>query len=121
MGLRDAIAKGVAAAFAATGDIPRPFVYNHYTGTPVRDPNTGEYARTSTQYTGTCIQTEYKGKEGRSNIQVGDLFVIVQQSEVPAAAVDDDITFGSVTYRVLNFEPDPADASFTLQLRTGSV
>lgn len=136
MPLSKALMANVATlAMNAMGDIVEPtFVLLRETTT--HDPLTATNTKTSTSYTIakvalvrfnlTEIGAPLQGERGallanRTPIEASDLKAIFRQSELPtgvAPRVKDSVTIDGVSWEILGFAADPADATWTLQLRT---
>jgi hypothetical protein len=119
MSLRATIASAVSATFTALGDIPSSATYRRTVTT--YDPTTGNNTSVNTDYTITAIFTRFSELElGRNaGLQVTDQKMIVQQvslSVTPSIQLDTVIS-GGKTYNLVNFNPDPAGATYTFQLR----
>ena len=119
MGLRATFASAVSAAFTALGDIPTSVTYRRTVTT--YDPTTGNNTSVNTDYTVSMILTRFSELElGRNaGLQVTDQKAIVQQASLivtPNIQLDTVIS-GSKTYNMVNFNPDPAGATYTFQLR----
>jgi hypothetical protein len=122
VGLRNVIAKSVDAAFTALGDIPLQATIRHYSGTPVRDPDTGVTSQPSTVYLCKEVTTDIKDLEGRGNVLDGDQNAIVRYNEVPAVEVGDIYTKADGTvWEVLGDNPDPTTTIHQLHIRKKKV
>lgn len=117
MGLRSEIQADLAQAFNTDlADAVQPFTGSRtITGTydPVTDTTTGDQV---IKYTGRGVFTEYTIKEVDAlTVLITDTKLIALQNEVDELPQVDDTVNG--VFRVVNVGADPADASYTLQLR----
>lgn len=117
MSLQTAISKGVAAAFLALDPILKTITLLHATGAPVRDPVTGTYTTPTTSYVGKGAVTEYSITEGRANLEQGDRRLIIRKATFPLVSIDDRLTIDAKTWKVVAADPDPADATWDIQIR----
>jgi len=119
MSLRATIASAVGAAFTAVGDIAQTATYRRSTTTYV--PSTGGTTATNSDTTITAIFTRFSELEIQRSVgmQVTDQKMIVQQSSLTVTPnlQTDHIVYGGKTYNIVNFNPDPAGATYTFQLR----
>ena len=78
----------------------------------------GAYTYTETPKPIGGVMSKYASKlvDG-SKIQVNDQELIVQQSEVDTLGANDQFTKGGVVYAVIDFDQDPAEATWVIQLR----
>jgi len=119
MGLRATFASAVSAAFTALGDIPQSATYRRTT--TVYDPTTGNNTSTNSDTTVTAIFTRYSQMELGQNVslKVTDVKMILRQASIaitPSIQLDTVINGGN-TYNIVNFNPDPAGATYVFQLR----
>lgn len=120
MGIRAVFANAAATIFTALGDIPQSATYRRTT-TTVYDPTTGNYTSTNSDTTISAIFTRFSEMElGRSPaLQLTDVKMILQQASLaitPSIQLDTIINGGN-TYNIVNFNPDPAGATYVFQLR----
>ena len=120
MGLRAVIASAAAAALTAAGDIPVTITYRHTVTT--YDPTTGTDTSVFTDYPITqVLLTKFSEFElGRNaGLQLTDQKALILQSKLsvtPSIQLDTIIS-GGKTYNIVNFNHDPAGATYTFQLR----
>ncbi len=119
MGLRSVFANAAAAAFTAVGDIATTVTYRRSVTTYV--PSTGANSVVNTDYTVSSILVKYSEAELTldPSLKVSDQKMIVQQASLavtPSTQTDTVIAHGK-TYKVVNYVPDPAGATYTVQLR----
>lgn len=119
MGLRAVFANAAATIFTALGDIPQSATYRRTT--TVYDPTTGNNTSINSDTTVTAIFTRFSEQElGRSAyLQITDVKMILQQASLaitPSIQLDTIINGGN-TYNIVNFNPDPAGATYVFQLR----
>ncbi len=123
MGVRSDIQADMAAAFDGDlADAVRSFTAERETVSDTLDPQTGQYATTTTAYSGRGVFAGYSAEEADGqHVLMTDTRLIALQNEVTrdsdgadfAPAVDDLID-GS---RVVTVTKDPADAIWEVQLR----
>lgn len=118
MGLKAAIANGVAAAFKAIGDIVQSGTYRR--SVSVYNPATGTNTVTNTDYTVPVVLTSFNNVEiDRVVILAYDRKAIIQSKDLsltPNISTDKMIVSGK-TYNIIQVKQDPALATWTLQLR----
>lgn len=119
MGLRNVFANAVGSIFAALDDIPSDVTYRRTT--TVYDPSTGNNTSTNSDVIIQAVLTRFSEMElGRNaGLQVTDTKAIIKQSSLaitPSIQLDTIINGGN-TYNIVNFNPDPAGATYVFQLR----
>lgn len=119
MGLRGTIASVVSAAFTALGDIPSSATYRRTTTTYT--PSTGAATQVNSDTAITAVFTKFSELElGRNaGLQVTDVKMILQQSSLAITPniQTDLVVYGSKTYNLVHFDPDPSAAIWVVQLR----
>ena len=140
MGLRDDLQADIAEAFNGEDDLAdavSSFTGSRTTISDVYDPVTGTYPEITIGYSGRGVFGGFSATEmtGRNLLSTGagqaqhilatDVKLIALQNEVlldidsspEIPTVGDVITYDGNGYRVVNTGKDPADASWTIQLR----
>ena len=119
MGLRATFASAVASAFTALGDIPLSTTYRRTVTTYV--PSTGNNTSVDTDYTVSAVFTRFSELEiGRTvGLQVSDVKMIIQTASLAVTPniQTDTVVTAAKTYNIVNYNPDPAGATYTFQLR----
>lgn len=113
------IIKAVSSAFKVLGDIPEVATLRRTTNS--YDASTGDGALSTSDYTiAKAIFTKFESFEvDKVVVLASDTKLIIQQSELtitPSLAYDTIIRRG-IPYNILRVGQDPADATFTMQLR----
>lgn len=118
MGLRTTIDKAVGTAFKAAGDIPIAVTYNSIT-IGAYNPATGTTSTTTASHPVEAIRDDYKAYEiDGEAIKPFDKRILIRQSKLPVTPkLTDTVVIDAVTWNVVNFEQDPAGATWILQLR----
>ncbi|HET8791798.1 MAG TPA: glutamate 5-kinase [Modicisalibacter sp.] len=128
MGLREDIQTDVAAAYDTDlADAVNAFTGRRETVSGEYDPVTGSYPTIVTNFSGRGVFGSYSVREvDGSHILITDVKLDgVLQNELindvtglpETPKVDDKVTRDGVTYSVINVAADPAQATYTLQLR----
>lgn len=118
MGLRSTIDKAVGTAFKAAGDIPKTLTYHSIT-IGAYNPATGTTSTTTATHSVQYIRQDYSAIEIDGEVvKPYDKRVILRQSTLPVTPkLTDTVVIDAVTWNVVNFEQDPAGATWVLQLR----
>lgn len=119
MGLRGTIAAAVNSAFVSLGDIPSSATYRRTVTTYV--PSTGDSTTTVTDTVLPVVFLRFTEIELARivGLQVTDRKAILKQSDLAITPniPTDTIIDGTRSYNIVSFNPDPAAATWTLQLR----
>ena len=119
MSLKSTISNAVNAAMNALGDIPVTATFTDVApGT--FDPESGAYSGGSeTNHSVSAIFSQYKIERiDGTVIQQGDAKLTLRQADLAITpALGDKVSINGVSYSILNISSDPANATWTLQLR----
>jgi len=124
MGLRATLAKAVASAFTAIGDIPESCTYRRTSS--AYNTSTGTNVVTNTDYTiAKAVFLAYESMEiDKVTILASDQKFLIQASSLPVASVniatDQIIDSSGKIFNILRISKDPAEATIKLQLRSPS-
>lgn len=121
---------GVAEAFTDLASLLRSLTYV-VTGTPTRNPTTGDVTEVTTSLALQAFVTTYRAREiDGERVRVGDLQVIVERAKADAAAVAAGVTLGPKTddwivldgarCEIVSWSEDPARAALFIQARRPS-
>jgi hypothetical protein len=119
MGLTSTIKAGVAAGFAAAGDVKVSATFTEVTGTTY-DPEAGTNAEETTDYAGIeGFRRQYTVREIEAGIaQAGDIRFVAQADDLDFDPdTIDRVTIDGTVYQVQEFQPDPAGATIVFRLR----
>lgn len=118
MGLRSVIASATKTAFDVLGDIPVSATY-HNTVWGTFDPDTGTKPDLGSDETVEIVLTEFKRMEMVNEFQSGDRKGIIRQADLTGGIpdYDDYLVISGVTWHIISIASDPADATWTFQLR----
>lgn len=119
MGLSDSIKQAVGSAFDALGDLVKvDLVYRRIEpGNYVPSIGTSLDEQTDTIFSGVILSYEDEQVDG-DKIRIRDKKIIFQQSELTFTPnFADRIIYGGEDYSILHIKPDPAEATWTLQVR----
>jgi len=118
MGLKEAFQKAAAAAFNAAGNVKIAITYSSVPN-PTYVPATGVVTEAETDYSVNAIREEYKSKEiDNVNIKPKDIkFLILYEDLTIILSTKDYVTIGATRWNVVDWEIDPADALWTIQVR----
>ena len=119
MGLSATIGRAVGSAFTALGDLVKTATYRRTSSS--YDPATGANTVTNSDTSVSAVFTKFTELEIQrsTGMQVTDVKMTIQQSAITVtpSTQTDRVLYGGKTYAIVNFTPDPAGATFTLQLR----
>lgn len=113
---RSNLAKAVASAFTALGDIPESVTYRRVTSTYANGVNTKANADTTV----TAVFTKFSKVEiDRVSILATDVKCIFQQSDLELTPIiaSDKVVRGTKVFNIVTVEQDPASVVWILQLR----
>jgi hypothetical protein len=119
MGLTATIKAGVAAGFAAAGDVKVSATFTDVTGTTY-DPDTGTNTETTTDYAGIeGFRRQYTVREIETGIAAaGDIRFVVRADALGFdPSTIDRVTIDSTVYQIQEFIPDPVGATIVFRLR----
>jgi hypothetical protein len=122
MSLRATIQADLAAAFNdpnKLADAVKTFTLTH-TDRGVYDPVTGTYATTAISADSRGVFEPSTEKVTDQNVRYTTTTLTVLQNELTLTPlVDDEVTIGTQVYEVSRVTPDPADATWELELEEG--
>ena len=118
MGLKEAFQKAAEAAFNAAGNVKTSIVYSSNPN-PVYNTGTGVVTESATNYTVNAIREDYKFNDvDNINIKPEDIKLLVLYSELSILLAEKDyVTMNATRWNVVNWQLDPADAVWTIQVR----
>lgn len=113
------IAKAVSSAFKVLGDIPEAAILRRTTSS--YDTSTGDNTTSTSDYNiSKAIFTKFESFEvDKVVVLASDVKLIIQQSEltVTPSLASDTIIRGGRAFNILRVGQDPADATYSMQLR----
>jgi len=118
MGLKEAFQKAAVIAFNAAGNVKTTVVYSSNPN-PSYNTSTGKVTEDATNYTINAIREDYKFDDvDNVNIKPADIKLLVLHSELSILLAEKDyVTINSTRWNVVNWQLDPADAVWTIQIR----
>jgi hypothetical protein len=118
MGLKEAFQKAAITAFNAAGNVKVSAVYSRNPD-PTYNTSTGVVTEDPTEYSVNAIRDEYKFDDVDGvNIKPEDIKLLILNSELSIIPKEKDfITISSTRWNVVNWNIDPADAVWTIQVR----
>jgi len=109
---RDLIADSVALAFGQLGDL---VVEVTYTGKGGYDPATGSVSEGASQTIKGVFASYSRQEVDGSTVQVSDRKLVVRATT--PLSIGGNISYDGMTYEIISVTPDPADTTYTVQLR----
>ncbi len=118
MGLREAFQKAAAVAFNAAGNVKTSVVYSSNPN-PSYNTATGKVTEGATNHTIDAIREDYKFDDvDNVNIKPEDIKLLVLYSELSILLAEKDyVTMNGTRWNVVNWQIDPANAVWTIQIR----
>lgn len=119
MSLKATIQNAVASASTALGDLVAEYTYKQITAGEY-STTTGSITPTETEHTIPMVRTEYDFRDvDGTKIQVGDLQLMVLDASLITftPSTSDKIVVGGKDWGVVNYGQDPAEATWTFQVR----
>ena len=118
MGLKEAFQKAATIAFNAAGNVKTEVVYSSNPN-PSYNPSTGVVVESETSYTINAIREDYKFDDiDNVNIKPEDIKLLVLYSELSILLAEKDyVTMNGTRWNVVNWQLDPADVVWTIQIR----
>lgn len=120
MGLRSLIQNATRTAFNAIGDIPVTATYHHTSWGDDFDPATGMREDTGTDESVSIVLMDFMQREDVVDaFEPGDKRGLLRQADLAGGVpdLDDYLVVSGVTWHIIAFSSDPADATWTLHLR----
>jgi hypothetical protein len=121
MGLKETIAAGVQTGLRAAGNVRRTVTYKAQSADPSYAPATGTVTRPETSYTVQGVLYGYRREDiDGVLIRPFDQQFLLNQSELPVTpkVTERLVLDDGTSWEILRVEQDPAQATWTLQIRS---
>jgi hypothetical protein len=121
MGLKEVIVAGIKTGLRATGNVRRTVTYKAQSADPSYAPATGTVTRPETTYTVKGVLYGYRREEiDGVLVKPLDQQFLLHQSElpVPPKVTERLVLDDGTSWEIVWVEPDPAQATWTLQIRS---
>lgn len=120
MTMKAAFQKAAEKAFAAAGDLRTTVTYrSKNSGSATYTPSTGAVSDSYSSYTIKVILADYTitERDGKTVLSTDRKAIIPVSKLTPTPKTNDIIVIDDVSWDVVGYKKDPADALYTIQIR----
>jgi hypothetical protein len=118
MGLKETLQKGASTAFKALGNLKIDGTF--MSSDTVYNPTTGTVSDKGSSYTVSMVRSyfsKYEDSKQDNAPRIGDFKLKVLSSDIPDPKLIDKVVIDDVTFNIIGFIIDPADAVYEFHTR----